>query len=448
MTTTPQSGRPSSAAIESSGTTPIQPVASTSQLPELPWAFIDCPTDTLVVLIAHMLDLLCQHNDQVVLTPDALTRFHSRAPPGISVIEYLRRIVKYTNLEKIPLLSLLAYIDLTCQNLPTFTLSSLTVHRFLIAGVTAGSKAQCDVFCTNAHYAKVGGIKVGELNNLEREFLRVTGWALCRYYTSLIRSHGGFVQAPEPEVSPFRAFPDAGKEAPTDSQSATPVQTTGSVLGDEPPEGAEADEDMDEEDDEMDSGSDEESPESGPTGQGAGPSRGRMPADQPADQADPAMEVDTPAAESRQEPPPSAAPAVPGSVTEASPAAPVLTDRLVAEPTQAPIPHSSTSRSLKSLMGGMFKRSSDPPPSGSAPSGLGGPASSSPKVLSGSPKPIVRSKPLASPRLNGTPSENGSKPVTPRVRTREERSVDSLRGGMPAAAPVGVDDSKTRARYE
>lgn len=101
MTSTPQSGRPASAAIESSSGTPIQAsaAASTSQLPELPWAFIDCPTDTLVVLIAHMLDLLCQHNDQVVLTPDALTRFHSRAPPGISVIEYLRRIVKYTNLE-------------------------------------------------------------------------------------------------------------------------------------------------------------------------------------------------------------------------------------------------------------------------------------------------------------------------------------------------------------
>jgi hypothetical protein len=138
-----------------------------------------------------MLNLLIEHNDQVVLTPDALTRFHSRAAPGISVIEYLRRIVKYTNMEvrtsdlhradsqKIPLLSLLAYIDLTCAHLPTFTLSTLTVHRFLIAGVCAGSKAQCDVFCTNSHYAKVGGIKVGELNALEREFLRVTQWNLC-----------------------------------------------------------------------------------------------------------------------------------------------------------------------------------------------------------------------------------------------------------------------------
>lgn len=46
-----------------------------------------------------MLELLCQHNDQVLLTPDALTRFHSRASPGITIVDYLRRIVKYTNLE-------------------------------------------------------------------------------------------------------------------------------------------------------------------------------------------------------------------------------------------------------------------------------------------------------------------------------------------------------------
>lgn len=28
-----------------------------------------------------------------------LTRFHSRSPPGISVVDYLRRIVRYTNIE-------------------------------------------------------------------------------------------------------------------------------------------------------------------------------------------------------------------------------------------------------------------------------------------------------------------------------------------------------------
>ena len=187
---------------------PGPPISTTAESSashsELPWAFTDCSADTLVILISHMLNLLIQHNDQVVLTPDALTRFHSRAPPGISVIEYLRRIVKYTNMEvssyptqlrnspltfdqKIPLLSLLAYIDTTCQHLPTFTLSSLTVHRFLIAGICAGSKAQCDVFCTNAHYAKVGGIKTQELNGLEREFLKVTGWDLCVSFSFFVK---------------------------------------------------------------------------------------------------------------------------------------------------------------------------------------------------------------------------------------------------------------------
>ena len=90
-------------------TTDIPPSASagpSTSLPEIPWSFIECSSDTLIILISHMLNLLIQHNDQVILTPDALTRFHSRAPPGISVIEYLRRIVKYTNMEVgIPLFS-------------------------------------------------------------------------------------------------------------------------------------------------------------------------------------------------------------------------------------------------------------------------------------------------------------------------------------------------------
>lgn len=209
-----------------------------TDLPELPWAFIDCSIDILIKLLSHMLELLIKHNDQVVLTPESLTRFHSRAAPGISVVDYLARIVKYTNCEKIPLLSILSYIDITCVNLPTFTLSSLTVHRFLIASVCAGSKAQCDVFCTNAHYAKVGGIKTSELNALERELLRVTEWNLCchaetlqKYYTSLIRSHGGYMQAPHPAVSPFRSFPDDPEPADTDMPPRSPTLSDSTSQG-------------------------------------------------------------------------------------------------------------------------------------------------------------------------------------------------------------------------
>lgn len=73
---------------------------------------------------------------------------------------------------------MLHYIDQICARTPSFTLSSLTCHRFLIASIAVSSKGFCDSFCTNAHYAKVGGITMAELNILEREFLSMINWRL------------------------------------------------------------------------------------------------------------------------------------------------------------------------------------------------------------------------------------------------------------------------------
>lgn len=81
-------------------------------------------------------------------------------------------------LQKACLLITLHYIDQMCGRLPRFTISSLTVHRFLIASVCVSTKALCDAFCTNSHYAKIGGIKLAELNVLEREFLSSLEWRL------------------------------------------------------------------------------------------------------------------------------------------------------------------------------------------------------------------------------------------------------------------------------
>ncbi|KAG8763573.1 hypothetical protein FRC11_001466 [Ceratobasidium sp. 423] len=103
-------------------------------------------------------------------------------------------------------------IDQICTLLPHFTISSLTVHRFVISSITVSSKALCDAFCTNSHYARVGGIKLIELNVLEREFLQKIDWRLTvrararsatglaqmctremlqEYYTNLVRTHSG-----------------------------------------------------------------------------------------------------------------------------------------------------------------------------------------------------------------------------------------------------------------
>lgn len=150
-----------------------------------------------------MLGRLTAHNDQIPLTSANLTRFHSRAPPQISVYDYLRRIVRYTSLERACLLVILIYIDRVCERVRTFTISSLTVHRFIIASVTLAAKAVCDSYCTNSHYAKVGGLSTQELNSLEVEFLGLIEWRVAvegsvmqRYYVNLVRQHSQFEIAP------------------------------------------------------------------------------------------------------------------------------------------------------------------------------------------------------------------------------------------------------------
>lgn len=145
---------------------------------EIPPLFWQCDTIDLVVLIADMIMQLIEHNDKLPLTPSGLTRFHSRAPPGITVQDYLSRIVRYTSLERTSLLSTVIYIDRLCSAFPAFVVSSLTIHRFLITATTVASKGLCDAFCTNTHYAKVGGITLSELNVLELELLSRTDWRI------------------------------------------------------------------------------------------------------------------------------------------------------------------------------------------------------------------------------------------------------------------------------
>lgn len=169
---------------------------STTDVIRVPEYYYAIDINYLTHMIADMLSRVISHNDRIPLTSSNLTRFHSRTAPNISLMDYLRRIVKYTSLEKSCLLILLIYIDRVCELHPYFTVSSLTVHRFLITAVTVSSKALCDSYCTNSHYAKVGGISTHEINALELEFLTLIDWHLAstgpilqQYYANLVEQH-------------------------------------------------------------------------------------------------------------------------------------------------------------------------------------------------------------------------------------------------------------------
>ncbi|KAI0722026.1 cyclin-domain-containing protein, partial [Cerioporus squamosus] len=98
--------------------------------------------------------------------------FHARNVPTIALEAYLTRIQKYCPASNEVFLSLLVYFDRmmklakeSCGKV--FAIDMYNVHRLVIAGVTVASKFFSDVFYTNSRYAKVGGLPLTELNQLE-----------------------------------------------------------------------------------------------------------------------------------------------------------------------------------------------------------------------------------------------------------------------------------------
>lgn len=181
------------------------PVSAKRQRPEDPMAkmmpikYENCDPRDLVTLVSSMLMELIRYNDAIPLRDGALTRFHSRAPPTISVIDYLQRLTTHATLPPPILLSMVYYIDKLCALYPAFTISSLTVHRFLITAATVASKGLSDSFWTNKTYARVGGVSVKELALLELEFLVRVQWRIVpkpevleEYYRSLVERSPGY----------------------------------------------------------------------------------------------------------------------------------------------------------------------------------------------------------------------------------------------------------------
>ncbi|KAH7117997.1 cyclin-domain-containing protein [Dendryphion nanum] len=188
----------------------------------MPFKYETCDVKDLGVLISDMLMELVRLNDGFPLRDGQLTRFHSRAPPGISVRDYLFRLIVHATLSPPILLSMVFYVDKLCTMYPAFTISSLTVHRFLITAATVAAKGLSDSFWTNSLYAKVGGVSVRELALLELEFLRRLEWrivpkpeTLVDYYKGLVERGEGYVMERDQETGPTQSttpsVPQAGQ---------------------------------------------------------------------------------------------------------------------------------------------------------------------------------------------------------------------------------------------
>ncbi|KIM94571.1 hypothetical protein OIDMADRAFT_135484, partial [Oidiodendron maius Zn] len=159
-----------------------------------------CKVEDLVVLISDMISDLIRINDKLPLREDGLTRFHSKTVPKISVADFLQRLATHVTLTPPLLLAMIYYMDRLCALYPIFSITSLTIHRFLVAAATVAAKGLSDSYYSNSMYARVGGIRITELSVLELELLCRMEWkvvpcseVLVDYYNSLVTRGGGHI---------------------------------------------------------------------------------------------------------------------------------------------------------------------------------------------------------------------------------------------------------------
>ena len=115
--------------------------------------------------------------------------------PAISLSEYIERLSCYGSLSYETLICALIYIDRYILA-KKISLTPHEMHRIVLVASVLSMKFHFDHYFDNKCYAKVGGITLEELNDLERDFLDSIDYKLnirereYKRYKDAIRSYG------------------------------------------------------------------------------------------------------------------------------------------------------------------------------------------------------------------------------------------------------------------
>lgn len=121
--------------------------------------------------IAYSLDSVVKANELMgSFQKGSIFDCPARKAPSVSLSRYIERFATYTPATKEVFLSALIYID-RHSALTNVALTRNNVHRLFAASFVVASKFISDLYYSNKFYAKVAGLPLDELNNLERSFL-------------------------------------------------------------------------------------------------------------------------------------------------------------------------------------------------------------------------------------------------------------------------------------
>lgn len=133
---------------------------------------------SLVSVLSFILTKMVERNDKLPHCNVKRTVFHAEKAPLISLPRYLERVLSYAPCSNSCFIIALIYIDRIIQSNSDFILNSFSVHRMLITSVMLATKFFDDETFNNLYYARVGGLQVSELNQLEQKFLLLIDFTL------------------------------------------------------------------------------------------------------------------------------------------------------------------------------------------------------------------------------------------------------------------------------
>eukprot|EP01062_Namystynia_karyoxenos_P048278 TRINITY_DN366_c0_g1_i1.p1 TRINITY_DN366_c0_g1~~TRINITY_DN366_c0_g1_i1.p1 ORF type:complete len:210 (+),score=57.50 TRINITY_DN366_c0_g1_i1:112-741(+) len=140
------------------------------------WAAVSASPgfDEAVPVLVQALLAECELGDAAP-PPAERTVFDGADVPRVPVQDYVIRMLKYSGCSS-EVFTMAALYTRRLRSSGGVRLTSLNVHRVLLACVVVAAKLRDDAFHSNRFYARMGGVELEELNNLERVLLDLLQW--------------------------------------------------------------------------------------------------------------------------------------------------------------------------------------------------------------------------------------------------------------------------------
>ena len=106
--------------------------------------------------------------------------FNLKEIPNITITNYLKRLIKYSNPELSTLILGVIYFDRICNN-GNIIFNFFNVYKLLLISFVLAIKFNEEYFETNQYYSKIGGLNLNNFNKLEIKVLEIINYDLYVY---------------------------------------------------------------------------------------------------------------------------------------------------------------------------------------------------------------------------------------------------------------------------